>query len=133
MVCHLQRSISTTLRQALWVDPWFVSPTFSGGVFLPNQFTLEEDIKVRVPAEEEQERCISCLPGVTIVHAGVGRVWPGSCLGNWWSRLSFGEAFAEACSIKAPVPYPWYSYRQLVSIMSGKMGQDLLRHGFSSV
>lgn len=87
-VCHLQGSIK--LWQALGIsagNKWFVSPIFSGSGFLSNQFTLDENVEIWVPAGGEWEGCISCLPGMAVVHAGVGRVWPGFCtVGSWWSR-----------------------------------------------
>lgn len=63
------------------------------------------------------------------VWAGSGRA--SALLGAGGAGQSFGEAFTEACSREAPMPYPQHSYRQLVPIMSGILGQSL-RHDLSS-
>lgn len=110
-------------------NKWFVSPVFSGGGFLSSQFTLES-VGIQVPAGGEQERRVSCLPGMAIVHAGACRVWAGSCtLGSWWIRSSLKMPSQEPALIC--LIYPWHSYRQLVS-MSGKLGLSCLRHDLSS-
>lgn len=95
-VCHLQGSISVTLWRSLGV---ICFSSLQRWLLVSNQFTLEESVEIQVPAGEEREGCISCLPGMAIVCAGVCRVWPGSCtLGSWWIRSSLGDAFPGACS-----------------------------------
>lgn len=64
------------------------------------------------------------------------QVWAGSgrapaLLGAGGAGHPLERPSTEACSREAPMPYPQHSYRQLVPVMSGILGQSL-RHDLSS-